>query len=252
MAARVDSLIEEADRLADDEQFGEALAILTRVLARKTLTSAERVQALMSRASIYDERDEDGDHARALTDCAAALALDNKSPDILYLRSTIHQTAEDWRASRKDLDAAIALETDPHADLYESRGLARYNLGDYRGARDDFATAFAAHDRRGEDVEPRFHVYRGMAALLLDDARAAVADFTNALALAFDDAKALAQRAKAHEACGDPRAALADLDRLHALIEPSPLLEAERARLRAATSKPRKPPAKRATKRSKR
>ena len=230
MPARVDSLIEEADHLAEDERFDDALAVLARVFAMK-LRPPLRVQALMSRASIYDDL---GDHARAIADCGAALQLAPRSPDVLYLRSTIHQSAENWAASRADLDAAIALE--PQPDLYESRGLARYNLGDYAGAREDFATAIASND----DIEPRFHVYRGMAALLLDNPRAAIDDFTNALALDRDDAKALAQRAKAHEACNDARAALADLDRLRALLPPSPLLEAERARLHAKLRAPTK------------
>ena len=240
MPARVDSLIEEADHHAEDERFDDALAVLARVFAMK-LRPPERVRALMSRAALYDDL---GDHARAIADCTAALALEPRSPDVLYLRSTIHQSAEAWPASRADLDAAIAL--DPKPDLYESRGLARYNLGDYAGARDDFATAIASND----DIEPRFHVYRGMAALLLELPRAAIDDFTNALALDREDAKALAQRAKAHEACNDTRAALADLDRLHALLPPSPLLDAERARLRAKLDAPAKrttPTAKRGT-----
>lgn len=235
---RVEKQIEEADHLAEDERHDDALAICKRVLARK-LTKPQRVQALMARASIYDDRDADGDHARALADCTAALKLAPKSPDVLYLRSTIHQTAEDWRASRADLDAAIAIE--PQPDLHESRALARYNLGDYRGAREDFASAIADNP----DVLPQLHIYRGMAALLLDEPAAAVADFTAALALDRDDAKALAQRAKAHEACGDAKAALADLDRLRKLLPPSPLLDAERARVKALAGG-RKPPRRRA------
>jgi len=233
VATRVDDLIEEADHLTDDERFDEALAVLDPIL-ETVLTDAQRLQALMSRASVYDARSFPGDHELALADCAAALAIDPRSPDIHYLRSTIHQSVENWGASLADLSAAIAIE--PHADFYEARGLSHYNLADYAAARDDFARAIATNP----DIEARFHVFRGMAALLLHDPQAALDDFTNALDLDPDDPKALAQRAKAHEACDDPKSALVDLDRLHALLPASPLLDAERARLRALT-KPRRP-----------
>jgi tetratricopeptide (TPR) repeat protein len=226
VAKRVEDLIEEADHLADDERFADAHAVLAKVLARKTLSKPQRVQALMSRASLHDEQ---GEHAKALADCKAALKLAPRSADILYLRSTIHQSADDWRASRADLDAAVAI--DPRPDLYESRGIARYNLGDYRGAREDFAVSIA----ETEDADSRFHTLRGMAALLLDDYREAITDFTNALAHDKHDVKALAQRAKAYEATGDTKRALADLDRLAKLVEPSAFLEAERMRLRATS-----------------
>jgi len=218
---RVDQLLEEADHLVDDEQFDAALAVVERVLALK-LTKAQRVRALMARASIHDDLE---DHDKALADCAAALKLDPKSPDVLYLRSTIHQSAENWAASKADLDVAIEIEAQP--DLYESRGLARYNLGDYKGARADFAKAIKGNP----EIEPRFHVYRGMAALLLGKPQDAIEDFTNALANDDRDVKALAQRAKAYEACGDAKRALADLDRLRELVQKSPLLESERARV---------------------
>jgi tetratricopeptide (TPR) repeat protein len=227
-AHRVAGLIEEADHLADDERYAEAIAILERVLANRKLGKKLRVQALRSRASIYDDA---GETARALADCTAALRLDPKSADVLYLRAVVHQANEDWRASRADLDAAIRIEA--RSEYYELRGLARYNIGDYKGARADFAKAIAGNP----DIEARFHVYRGMAALLLDEPKAAIADFTNALATDEIDAKALAQRAKAYEACGELKKALADLDRLRELLPPSPLLEAERKRVSGLASR---------------
>jgi serine/threonine-protein kinase len=228
VTARVDKLLEDIDHLVDDGALEAALAAATSLLAGK-LARADRVRALMARASIHDDLE---DHASALADCDAALALD-KSPDVLYLRATIHQSAENWRASKTDLDAAIAIE--PHADLHELRGLARYNLGDLRGAREDFAAAIAENP----DIESRFHTYRGMAALLLDEPKAALEDFTNALAQNETDTKALAQRAKAYEAVGDPKAALADLERLARLLPKNPALDAERARLKKLAA-PRK------------
>ncbi len=216
--------IDKADQLADDGDLAGALAVIDRVLAGKKLRKGDRVLALMSRASIYDELD---DHARAIADCDAAVALDPRSPDVLYLRATIHSGAENWAATRRDLDAAIHIESKP--DLHELRGMARYNLGDYRGAREDFAVAIAGN----EDIEPRFHVLRGMAALLLDEPADAIADFTSALERDPDDVKALAQRAKAYEALGKPKLALADLDRVAKLIPPSKLLAAHRKHLSA-------------------
>jgi tetratricopeptide (TPR) repeat protein len=188
------------------------------------LEKGQRVIALMCRASIYDDIDE---HAKAIADCDAALALDPKSSDVLYLRATIYSGAENWAATKADLDKAIAIEALP--DLHELRGLAKYNLGDYAGARKDFAIAIEGN----EDIEPQFHVYRGMAALLLDKPKDAIPDFTAAIERNADDVKALAQRAKAYEACGNAKAALADLDRVKKLIPPSEMLEEHRKRLSA-------------------
>ena len=212
--------------MVDDGELEAALAAASKLLAGK-LSRSDKVRALMARASIYDDLE---DHERALADCDAALALDS-SPDVLYLRATVHASAESWRAAKADLDAAIAIE--PHADHHELRGLARYNLGDLRGAREDFAVAIG----KNPDIESRFHTYRGMAALLLDEPAAAIEDFTNALAQNETDAKALAQRAKAYELVGKPKAALADLDRLAKLLPKNPALDAERARLRGVKKK---------------
>ena len=220
--------IEEAEHLADGEQYDTALALLEGVLAGDAPATPDRVRALMCRASIYDDA---GDIERALADCAAALKLDPKSPDVLYLRAVVHHGAQDWKASRADLDAAIAIEK--RAEYYEMRGLARYNLGDYKGARSDYARAI----QMNPDTEACFHVYRGMAALFLNEPEAAIEDFTNALANDDLDVKALAQRAKAYEAAGDAKKALADLDRLRELLPPSELLEAERKRVSGLASR---------------
>jgi tetratricopeptide (TPR) repeat protein len=219
--------IEKAERLAEDGEHAKALKLLDKLIAGK-LSKSVRVQALMARASIYDDVE---DYDKAIADCDAAHALDPKSPDVLYLRATIHSGVEDWKATRKDLDAAIAIE--PQPDLHELRGMARYNLGDYRGAREDFAVAIAGN----EDIETRFFIYRGMAALLIDEPADAIEDFSNALEREPDDVKALAQRAKAYEGTGNIKAAIADLDQVKKLIPKSPMLEAERKRLRSLKKK---------------
>ena len=215
--------IEKAEQLGEDGDVEEAIALLDEVLAAK-LPKGTRVQALMARASIYDDVD---DHERAIADCNAALVLDPKSPDVYYLRAVIYQGAENWRAAKVDVDAAIAIE--PEADYYEVRGLCSYNLGDYAAARADFAIAI----RDNENIDTSFFVYRGMAAILTNEPAAAIDDFTNALEREPDNVKALGQRAKAYEACGNVKAALADLARLRPLIPKSPMLEAHRKHLRA-------------------
>jgi tetratricopeptide (TPR) repeat protein len=219
--------IEKAEHLAEDGEVDKAIKLLDKVLAQK-LAKAVHVQALMARASIYDDAE---DFHKAIADCNDALRLDPKSPDVLYLRATIYSGMENWRATKQDLDAAITIA--PQPDLHELRGMARYNLGDYRGAREDFAVAIAGN----EDIETRFLIYRGMAALLVDEPAEAIGDFTAALAREPDDVKALAQRAKAYEGVGNIKAALADLDRVKKLIPKSPMLDAERKRLRALKKK---------------
>jgi tetratricopeptide (TPR) repeat protein len=197
VAARVDDLFVEVDRLADDGATADALAIVARLLARKTLTKPQRIKALLLRALLC------GDDTLAATTTTEALRL----------RPT----------------AKVAV------DLLEIRAMARYNRGDYRGAREDLAKAVAKDD----EVPASTHTLRGMAALLLDEPREAIADFTNALAIDREDVKALAQRAKAYEVVNDHKRALADLDRIAKLVEPSPLLDIERERLRSRSRRTR-------------
>jgi tetratricopeptide (TPR) repeat protein len=193
----VDDLFVEVDRLADEGQLADALAIVTRILARKTLTKPQRVKALLLRALVC------GDDTQAAAAATEGLRL------------------------RPAVKVAV--------DLLEIRAMARYNGGDYRGARDDLAKAIA----KDADVPASTHTLRGMAAILIGEPREAIADFTNALAIDREDVKALAQRAKAYEAIGDHKRALADLDRIAKLVEPSPLLDAERERLRSRSRRSR-------------
>src|SRR5262249_30290764 len=127
-----------------------------------------------------------------------------------------------------DLDEAFARELDM-VEAYELRGMAHYNLGNYQQARADLALAIDGNP----EVDPKWLIYRGMAALHLERPADAISDFTRPLARDRDNAKALAQRAKAHEACGDYTAALADLTRVADMVQPDPALDADLARLRA-------------------
>jgi tetratricopeptide (TPR) repeat protein len=238
--AELDAMLARAEALEDDGELEAAIALLDRVIAASAALSVH-ARAYGQRASV---RDELGDAAGALADCAAGLAIDPGSVSLLYLRAIVRSGTEDWAGARTDLDAAIARAAD-RADMFELRGMARYNLGDYRGARDDLGRAIALD----ADTEARFSVIRGMAALHLEQPGEAIEDFTRALDREdHGDAadKALAQRAKAYAAIGANAAALADLVRLRRSIGPSPGLDARIAELRPAppTERKAKKPAK--------
>jgi tetratricopeptide (TPR) repeat protein len=229
-------MLARAEALEDDGDLAGAIGLLDRVLAASAALSVH-VRAYFQRASVRDELD---DVAGALADCAAGLALDPGSVDLLYMRAIVRSGATDWEGARADLDAALRRAPD-RSDMFELRGMARYNVGDYRGARDDLGRAIALD----EDTEARFSVFRGMAALMLDQPAEAIEDFTRALERedrgeAAD--KALAQRAKAYAALGDDAAALADLERLRRSIGPSSGLDARIAELRPATRRPKPKP----------
>jgi serine/threonine-protein kinase len=217
----VKSKLARGEELQEAGQLAAARKLFDEVLALD-LPDDLRGYAFAARADVRDDED---DFDGAIADYTAAIGIDPGDPVLYYLRSIVHSGRADWRATREDLEAAFAHELDM-PEAYELRGMAHYNLGDYGLARADFARAIDGNP----DVDPKWLVYRGMAALLLERPADAIGDFTDALER--DNAKALAQRAKAYEACGRFGEALADLTRVAELVPPDPALDADLARLR--------------------
>jgi serine/threonine-protein kinase len=219
----VKAKLARGEELQDAGELRAARKLFDEVLALD-LPDDLRGYAYAARADVRDDED---DFDGAIADYTAALALDPGDPVLYYMRSIVHSGRADWRATRDDLDAAFAKDLDM-PEAYELRGMAHYNLGDYELARADFARAIAGNP----DIDPKWLVFRGMAALHLERPTDAIGDFTDALARNRDNAKALAQRAKAYEACGRFGEALADLTRVAELVAPDPALDADLARLR--------------------
>jgi tetratricopeptide (TPR) repeat protein len=109
-----------------------------------------------------------------------------------------------WKSTETIMSDSI--DHDPHvAFVYNSRGIARYQAGNYPGARADFEQAIA--------VDPDFILsvyYRGILRELAGDYTAALADFDVAVARYPGFASAFAERAKTRAKLSDPSGALAD------------------------------------------
>jgi tetratricopeptide (TPR) repeat protein len=219
----VKAKLARGEELQDGGELRVARKLFDEVLALD-LPDDLRGYAYAARADVRDDED---DFEGAIADYTAAIAIDPGDPVLYYLRSIVHSGRADWRATRDDLDAAFAHELDM-PEAYELRGMAHYNLADYELARADFARAIDGNP----DVDPKWLVYRGIAALLLERPADAIGDFTDALQRDRDNAKALAQRAKAYEACGRFGEAFADLTRVAELVPPDPALDADLERLR--------------------
>jgi predicted O-linked N-acetylglucosamine transferase (SPINDLY family) len=119
----------------------------------------------------------------------------------------------DAHRAGRPADAAAAytaaLSADPDAaDAYANRAAARAQLGDTKGAFDDFAAALRLRPDSPETLNNRGVLRRD-----LGDLAAARADFDKALELAPDYADALANRAVVHHLRWDHAAAAADLTR---------------------------------------
>ncbi len=219
----VKAKLARGEELQEAGQLAAARKLFDEVLALE-LPDDLRAYAYAARADVRDDED---DFDGAIADYTAALAIDPDDPALYYMRSIVHSGRADWPATCADLDAAFARNLDM-PEAYELLGMAHYNLGDYEKARADFAHAIEGNP----DIDPKWLIYRGMAALLLDRPADGIGDFTDALARDRDNPKALVQRAKAYEACGRYGEALADLTRVAELVAPDPALDADLARLR--------------------
>jgi protein O-mannosyl-transferase len=90
--------------------------------------------------------------------------------------------------------------------VYNSRGMARYKVGDYPTALRDF--------HRATDLDPNFtlsYYYQGVIKSLTKDYQGAVVDLNRAVQLSSGLAPAYGERGKAKLELGDPNGALADL-----------------------------------------
>jgi tetratricopeptide (TPR) repeat protein len=222
--AHAEDLLSRGETLQEEGRLAEALALFDQVLTMD-VTAAIRCRAYVCRADLSDDQD---DLPSAIADMDRAVALDPESEWLFYIRGVYHQARADWGACVADLNQAIARNPDA-AEFYEVRGMARYNQGDLEGARSDLGAAMLAKP----DISLDLIVYRAVAALLLSRPADALPDLSRVLAREPNHEKALAQRAKAFEQCGNLAAALADLDTLRPLIAPSPGLERHAERLRA-------------------
>ena len=91
------------------------------------------------------------DHAEAISCYTRALALDPGNATYLSNRAAAHSAARDHESARRDAEAAVALR--PSYDKAWSRlGLARFALGDAKGAMEAYARGIEHEGSGGSDA----------------------------------------------------------------------------------------------------
>jgi lipoprotein NlpI len=111
-----------------------AIAFLTSALAAGDLNAHLVPVAYLERARAYAEK---GDCPAAITDASAAIALKSDYFEAFLLRANADRCTGRDADAVADFTRTIAMR--PLDDAYWQRGLARWNLGDFQNAADDFS-----------------------------------------------------------------------------------------------------------------
>jgi len=133
-----DALLLEALTAHNKRRYQDAIAIYSRLLARRPKNSLKAIIYIhrgmaFFGSSRYDE---------ALGDFASALQIDGKNVRALYYRGVVYRFLQDIRRALSDFDRA--LELDPYQfDAALARAQVYYNLGDYIKAGEDCGRALA-------------------------------------------------------------------------------------------------------------
>jgi lipoprotein NlpI len=114
----------------------QAIAFLTSALAAGDLNANLVPVAYLERARAHFEKD---DCAAAVADAGAALKMKPVYFEALLLRANAERCAGNDADAIADFAAVIAIR--PVDEAYWQRAFARWNLGDFQNAADDFSTA---------------------------------------------------------------------------------------------------------------
>jgi tetratricopeptide (TPR) repeat protein len=178
--------------LPDDQQ----IAACSAAIRSSKQDNRAKGLALLERAGAYGRR---GEYGRAIADTTQAIRT-APSAEAYYTRALAYQNmGEDQRAIR-DCNAALAIEPKNENALFV-RGSARQNLEDYLGATEDFSDVLQLNPSR---APARFA--RGTAYYSAGDYKSAVADFSKAIDLGLTDAAIFRMRALAEAELGRPSA----------------------------------------------
>ena len=121
-------------------------------------------------------RAESGDLDAAFIDFNHALELDPKNADLYYSRGTAKFTKGDLDGAIADCTSAI--ELDPkNSDAYFERGYAMYAKGEYDRAITDYLQVLALDTKNSEARNAIIYVFRGLAKRAKQDSIGALADF---------------------------------------------------------------------------
>ena len=136
-----------------------------------------------------------------------ALKLNSQLFTIYNNRGVAHRDLGDYEQAIDDYDCAIELNPD-HADAHNNRGVAYHNTGEVKHAIDDY-------DRAIELNPDHVNAYnnRGNARSDLGDYKCAIDDYNKAIQLKPDLAEAYYNRGNTHRDLGDYKRAIDDYDR---------------------------------------
>lgn len=178
------------------------------------------------------QRFDEGDVAGAVDGLSSAIAESPNAADLYFYRAQVLAESGDHPRALADFDRALALDPAMLA-VRQRRAETRVDAGDYAGAIADYT---AILDAAGDDAERRFDALTQRAQLhtLTHAPEAAIADFSDALALEPGFFTLYHLRAQARLLAGDAHGATADMDEgLRLYPDDAEALQA-RARLRLA------------------
>jgi tetratricopeptide (TPR) repeat protein len=192
-------------------------------LARIQARAGRKAEAEKERQFVLDRRpppfvlaDYHGDRARALyearqyeqaaDECRAALRLSEDYPLAYGYLGQSELALGHYREAARAFDLYLEKGGPPLPDIFRGRGQARMKLGDYLGARDDYARV--ALEQPGAEI----FEHRGWAYFFADAWQPALRDFDDALRLDPDRGDAYVGRALARVMLGRYREAVADAD----------------------------------------
>ncbi len=155
------------------------------------------------------EKMELGDLRQALANFNQALRVNPNNSRAYYYRGKVQrqlQQTPEWKEA--------------HYQAIHSRGTARLQLGDGKGAVTDFTYVLRNYPNRALT-----YVNRGLARLELGETQKAITDFTRAVSLEPNLAMAYHHRGVAHHLLGNSEAARRDWDKAATLEPPTFILE---------------------------
>jgi tetratricopeptide (TPR) repeat protein len=199
---------EVSERAWEDMQQPKAGASASPAPELKIEPSPKDAQGYVNRG---DARSRFGDLAGAIADYRRAIELDPKSVPATKLESAYHNSGI-VRFERGAYDAAVAdlsraIELKPNdQDLYNDRGVAKWNQHDIEGAMSDYNQAIAINPK----TAARVYRNRGLVKAAKGDKDGAIADYNQAVELEPQNAAAYNKRGELKRAKGDLEGAIAD------------------------------------------
>ncbi len=126
------------DRVAAGDSSDDTVEMCTRALSYRRITRETQVQVLVNRGVTYLRRREND---LALADFDAVIALAPRNGEAHLNRGAALMQRREFGAAIAAITEALGLGVREPNKAYLNRGMARENLGDLRGAYEDYSTA---------------------------------------------------------------------------------------------------------------